>query len=368
MKKLERREFIKATTAASVLGSSAFLLSCGNNNKSEAPNIISNKKYEWKLVTTWNPHYPVIGEYADKFAQLVEKLSNGRLKIQVYGGGELVPPFEVFDAVSSGVAECGHGAAYYWAGKIAASQFFTAVPFGMNAQQTNAWFYFGDGLKLWQETYQPYNITVFPCGNTTGQMGGWFNKEINSVNDFNGLKIRMPGLGGKIVSKLGATTVLSPAAELYTNLERGIIDALEWIAPYHDYLMGFQRIAKYYYYPGWQEPNGALEIIINKSAYDSLSEDLKLIVQNAAKAVNDSIGEMLTKNYEYYEKIKNETNVQFRKFNDDILTALREKSSEVINEIISNDAQSKKVYESYIKFQKQMSEWYSIGEQINLNI
>jgi TRAP-type mannitol/chloroaromatic compound transport system substrate-binding protein len=362
MKTFERRDFIK-TSAILAAGSSAMLLGCNGEKKTQNINILTNKKFEWKLVTAWPPHYPILGESVEKFAAIVDKMSFGRLKIQVYGGGELVPPLETFDAVSQGLVEMGHSASYYWAGKIPASQFFTSVPFGMNSDQTNSWLNNSDGIMLWQEMYAPFNIIPFSCGNTGGQMGGWFRKEINSISDINGLKIRMAGLGGKIVNKLGASTILSPGAELYTNLERGVLDALEWIGPYHDYLMGFQRIAPFYYYPGWQEPTGVLELLVNKKAYDSLPSDLQNIIKYASSAIDtECLAEFNFRNAEYLEKIKSEGKVQLKKYSDDLLKLFRDTTIEVINEIASKDLMSKKVYESYSKFQKQINQWSNIAE------
>lgn len=365
MKKIQRRDFLKSASVAAVATGSgmSFLSGCSTEEKDSSPAIISGKTFEWKMVTTWPPHFPILGEYADKMAEWIETISNGRLKIHVYGGGELVPALESFDAVSQGVAEMGHGAAYYWAGKIPAAQFFGSVPFGMNAQQVNSWFYGGEGLKFWQELYEPFNLVPFPCGNTGAQMGGWFNKEINSISDIKGLKMRIPGLGGKVMTKAGASAVLSPAGELYTDLDRGVIDALEWIGPYHDYLMGFNKIAKYYYYPGWHEPGSALELIINKNAFEQLPADLKEIVKTAAMAVNNiMLSEFEAKNTEYYFKMLNEK-VQFRKFPEDVLNILRKITSEVINEIASNDQKAKKIYDSYSKFHKNISEWSEIAER-----
>jgi TRAP-type mannitol/chloroaromatic compound transport system substrate-binding protein len=362
MKKFERRGFLK-TSAILAAGSSAILMGCNGEKKTENINILTNKKYEWKLVTAWPPHYPLLGEYAEKFSDIINRMSSGRFKIQVYGGGELVPPLETFDAVSQGLVEMGHSASYYWAGKLSASQFFTSVPFGMNSDQSNSWLNHGGGLKLWEEMYAPFNIIPFCCGNTGGQMGGWFRKEINSISDIKGLKIRMAGLGGKIINKLGASTILSPGAELYTNLERGVIDALEWIGPYHDYLMGFQRIAPFYYYPGWQEPTGILELLINKNAFESLPVDLQDIVRYAAEAVNTQcLAEFNFRNAEYLEKIKVEGKVQFKKYSDDLLKLFSNTTVEVINEITSKDLMSKKVFESYSKFQKQINQWSNIAE------
>lgn len=362
MSELNRRKFVKTISAATI--GTAMAASGCKTKKDTSVSINIGEVIEWKMVTTWPPHFPILGESADLMAQRIEEMSGGRLKIQVYGGGELVPPFESFDAVSQGVAEMGHGASYYWAGKMPAAQFFSGLPFGMNNDQMNAWIYFGGGLKLWEETYEKFNLLPMPVANTGGQTGGWFNKEINSIEDFRGLKMRIPGLGGRVVTKAGGTTVLSPAAELYTNLERGVIDALEWIGPYHDYLMGFHKIAKHYYYPGWHEPNGCIELIVNKSAFEKLPKDLQTIIRVAAESSNIlSMSEFLKKNHEYFVKMKNEENVNFTQFPDDVMTKLKLTASDVIQEIIESDSQSKRAYESYSKFQKDISVWCSMTEK-----
>ncbi len=362
MKKIIRRDFIKTAALTTAAASAGVFPSC-NNPKNESPSVISSKSYEWKMVTTWPPHFPILGEYADKLAEWIKKMSSGRMQIQVYGGGELVPSLEVFDAVSQGVAEMGHGAAYYWAGKIPAAQIFTSVPFGMNAQQTNAWLYDGGGLDLWKDLYSRFNLIPFPCGNTGGQMGGWYNKEINSFSDFKGLKVRMPGLGGKVISAAGASTILSPGGELYTNLERGVIDALEWVGPYHDHLMGFHNIAKYYYYPGWQEPSAVLELIINKSAFNNLPEDLQEIIKIASHSVNVMmLSEFEAKNSKYYSLMKDEEKVQFRKFPDEVFDRLMKTTTEVLDQLAASDAASKLVYESYKNFKMRIAPWTNIIE------
>jgi TRAP-type mannitol/chloroaromatic compound transport system substrate-binding protein len=299
-----------------------------------------------------------MGEGADRFAKDVEIMSGGQMKIQVYGGGELIPPFETFDAVSQGMVEMGHSASYYWAGKSPASQFFPGVPFGMNPQETNAWLYYGGGLELWRELYSNYNLIPFPAGNTGFQMGGWFNKKVNSMEDIKGLKMRIPGLGGKVFSEAGGVPILSPVGEIYTNLERGVIDATEWVGPYHDYLMGFYKIAKYYYYPGWHEPSGALELIINKSAYQQLPKNLQEIISTAAKALNVSmLSEFEKLNIEYLEKIESEKSVEILRFSDGILEALKKITKNVLTEITSKDEMSLKIYNSYSKFQNSISKW-----------
>ena len=317
------------------------------------------------MLTTWPPTLPVLQDGPKLFAQWVKEMTNGQLEIQVYGGGELVPAFEAFDAVSQGTAEIGHGASYYWAGKVPAAQFFAAVPFGMNPQQMNAWVISGGGLELWEEVYAPFNLLPLPGGNTGIQMGGWFNKEINSVNDLKGLKMRIPGLGGKVISKAGGSAILSAGSEIYTNLERGVIDATEWIGPYHDYMMGFYKVARYYYYPGWHEPGPNLEFFINKGAFSQLSSNLQQTVRNAAARVHHwMLCEFEARNNLYLQKLVSEKNVDLRPFPSGVLEQLRTYSKEVIDEIVQNDTQSRKIHDAYTAFRRQVTPWADISEKI----
>jgi len=331
---------------------------------SKLDNAISSSQHKWKLVTTWPPNFPILGEACTLFADWVKSMSGGRLQIQVFGGGELVPALECFDAVSSGAAEMSHGAAYYWAGKTSASQFFASVPFGMNAQQFNSWLIGGEGLKLWEELYAPFNLIPFPGGNSGVQMGGWFNKEINSIEDFKGLKMRMPGLGGKVLSKVGASPVLISGGELYTSLERGVIDATEWMGPFHDYKMGFHEISKYYYFPGWHETGTQLEFTVNKNKYESLPSDLQEIIRSACMRVNDWL--LYTLEYQnavFLENIKNKTDVIIKKFPREVIEELRVAAESEVAAIANKDTISKKIYANYQAFRKRMSPWAEISEQ-----
>ncbi|MEL6820342.1 MAG: TRAP transporter substrate-binding protein [Calditrichota bacterium] len=364
MKKLNRRDFVKKASLAAA-GSAAILSSCGNSSEStQAPAINLNKTTEWKMVTTWTPGFPILGEGAQLFSDWVDKMSAGRLKIKVYGSGELVPAFESLEAVQQGIAQVGHSASYYWAGKMPASQFFAAVPFGMNAQQMNAWIYAGGGQKLWEETYDKFNLLPMPAGNTGVQMGGWFNKAINTIDDFKGLKMRMPGLGGRVIAKAGGSAAPIAVGEIFTSLERNVIDATEWIGPYHDYTIGFHNIASHYYYPGWHEPGTILEIFFNKSAFQGLSDDLQEICKTAAARSNVwMLAEFDAKNSIYLQKIREESDVKIQPYPQDVLKELRKHAETVLEEVTEADPQSKKVYESFRKFKKQISSWSEITEQ-----
>lgn len=362
MTDLKRRDFLKAST---LLGGSALVFGCGSNQPGESPAVLNNQSFEWNMVTTWPPHFPVMGEGADMLAQWIDAMSGGRLKIQVYGGGELVPALGTFDAVSEGTAEMGHGASYYWAGKVPAAQFFTAVPFGMNAQHMNAWLYSGGALKLWEELYAPFNLLPIPAGNTGVQMGGWFNREINSTDDLKGLKMRIPGLGADVIKHAGGSPILTPGGEIYTNLERGVIDATEWVGPYHDTLMGFNKIAKFYYYPGWHEPGPVLELLVNKGKWDSLPPDLQMCVRVAATRANMwMLSEFEAKNSIYLQRLKDEGKVDIRPFPANVMQSLKKYANEVIADLTTQDPASKKVYTSFDQFRNQVNGWAAISEKV----
>ncbi len=352
---MKRRDFLKKSgvTAAAVAGTMA-----------SAPAVIAKKKYSWKMVTTWPPNLPVLQTGAVRFAKRVEEASEGRLKIQVFAGGELVPPLGVFDAVSGGTVECGSGASYYWAGKTPAAQWFAAVPFGLNAQGNNAWFYSGGGLKLWEETYAPFNVIPRPQGNTGVQMGGWFRKKMESIKDFKGLKMRIPGLGGKVIAKAGGTVVLLAGGEIFTSLERGVIDATEWVGPMHDLRMGFYKAAQYYYYPGWHEPGTTLEVMFNKKAYESLPKDLQYILDAVAMETNMwSLSEFEAGNGAALQELISKHKVQLMKFPDPLLDELRKMAKDVLEEEANKDSQSRKVHDAFKKFKEQVGIWGSVSEK-----
>ena len=362
-KNINRKSFLKKTALGAIAGAS--ILSCKPKAEtSDSPAIMTQKKYKWKMVTTWPPNFPVLGEACNYFAQWVEEMTDGQIKINVYGGGELIPALECFEAVSGGAAEIGSGASYYWAGRSPATQFFTTVPFGMNAQQMNSWLYCGGGQELWNELYAGYNLVPFPAGNTGVQMAGWFNREINTIEDFKGLKMRIPGLGGKVLEKAGGSAVLSAGSEIYTNLERGVIDATEWIGPYHDYKMGFHKIAKYYYAPGWHETGSTLEVFFNKRVFDDLEPRLKAILETAAYRMNAwTLAEFEARNNEYLQKLIKEENVELRQFSSEVLSKLKEYTNEMLADITAKDPASAKIYKSYDAFRNNIKQWAGHSEK-----
>ena len=329
----------------------------------------TSRVYEWDLVTTWPKKFPGLGLAPENFAELVNEMSNGRLVIKVHGANEIVPPLGVFGAVSSGSVEMGHCAAYYWKGKILAAPFFTAVPFGMNAQELNGWLHYGGGLTLWREIYEPFNLIPFAGGNTGVQMGGWFNKEINSIDDIQGLKMRIPGFGGEIFTRAGGAAVNIPGGELYTSLQSGVIDATEWVGPYNDLAFGFHDIAKYYYYPGWHEPGPTLEFIVNKTAYESLPPDLQKIVEVATRAINqDMLDEYTARSNSALVELVEKHEVDIRPFPDDVIDRFRELTFAYYEEMAEKDAAFKRVYESYSQYLNNIHEYHNLSESAYYDI
>ena len=370
---MERRDFLRKAglAAAGAVAAGAGLAGCGQQQQEEAqgPAVQAKKTYEWKMVTTWPPNLPVLQTGAERFAKRVEEATGGQLKIQVFAGGELVPPLGVFDAVSEGTVECGSGASYYWAGKVPAAQWFAAVPFGFNPQGINAWFYSGGGLQLWEEVYAPFNVIPRPQGNTGVQMGGWFRKDMNTIDDYKGLKMRIPGLGGKVISKAGGTVVLLPGGEIFTSLERGVIDATEWVGPMHDLRMGFYKAAKNYYYPGWHEPGTCLEVMFNKKAYEALPVELQQTIDAVAAETNMwSLSEFEAGNGAALQTLISEHNVNLVRFPEQLLDDLRKLADETLEEEAEKDPMSRKVHEAFKKFKAQVGVWGSVSENAYYNV
>ncbi|TVP52278.1 MAG: TRAP transporter substrate-binding protein [Halomonas sp.] len=323
----------------------------------------ANETYTWDMVTSWPQNFPALGTGANDFARRVEQLSNGRMRIRVHGAGELVPAMEVFDAVAAGTAEMGHSASYYWRGKVAASQFFTAVPFGMNTTEMNAWLYHGGGQELWDEIYAKHNLKPFAVGNTGAQMAGWFKKEINSLADMQGIRLRLPGLAGEAMNGIGVTTVNMPGSEIFTSLQTGVLDAADWVGPYNDMAFGLHQVADYYYTSVWNEPTAALEGTINLDAWNALPEDLQDVIREAARASNLAmISEFAYRNAQALETLVDEHGVQLRTFPEDVMEALFASSQEVIQRQVDNDEESRQVYESYAAFQQVLRPFSDIGE------
>src|SRR5690625_384651 len=273
----DRRRFMTAAGGTAALGAAATVPNFS------APALAQDVRH-LNMVMSWPKGAPGVGVNAERFARRLERLSGGRLRISFYGAGELVPPFEVLDAVSGGVADLAHSSPYYWAGSSQALHFFTGIPFGLTAFEAAAWLAHGGGQELWDEVYEPYGVKPFFAGSSGTQFGGWFNKELNSLEDLQGLRFRIAGLGGEVMRRLGVSPVMTPPAEIPVALASGAVDAVEWIGPWNDVAFGLQRMARYYYTPGIMEPGPGLEIMINSSVWSELSEDLQEAVRTAAHA------------------------------------------------------------------------------------
>ena len=330
--------------------------------------VLSTEQIKWKLVTTWPKGLPGLGSAPENFARRVEEMSNGRLSIRVYGAGEVVPPFEVFDAVSQGVAEMGHGASYYWKGKIPSAVFYTAVPFGMTAQEMNGWLHYGGGLELWRELYAPFGVRPFAGGSTGVQMAGWFNRELKSAEDLKGLKMRIPGLAGEVFTASGGTSVRLAGGEIYTSMQTGVIDAVEWVGPYNDRTLGLMEVAEYYYYPGWHEPGAMLEFTVNQEAFDRLPADLQAIVEGAARATNqDMLDEFTARNNSSLTSLLDEYETKLRPLPDDVMDILHSNAVIALDKLKEDDPMAAKISASYEDFLDGVRTYHEISERAYLN-
>ncbi|MCL4768040.1 MAG: TRAP transporter substrate-binding protein [Hyphomicrobiaceae bacterium] len=336
---MKRRAFLKAAAGSAAVAAIV------------AKPAIAQGLRKWRMVTTWPKNLPGLGTGAQYFADQVTKCSGGRLTVQLFAAGEIVPAFESIDAVKSGTVEMGHGCPYYWKGKAPAAEFVSNFPFGLTAQEYNAWYYYGGGDKLCDELYdQAFGCKYLACGNTGVQHPGWSRKEVKTLDDFRGLKIRMPGLGGEVMKRLGATVVNLPGGEVGPALASGTIDWVEWNNPYGEASMGFHRHAKYYYTPGWHEPGTVLELFINKQQWDGLEPDLKAIVEQCAFSTNVvMLSEFQARSGPVMQQFITQHGVQLRRLTDEQLKKIGEASGEVISEITKADPMSKKVFDSMNK-------------------
>ncbi|MGC9387239.1 MAG: TRAP transporter substrate-binding protein [Hydrogenovibrio sp.] len=360
---MKRRDFIGAIAGATA---ATAMTACGQKEEHAQASGAAATPMEtvhWKMVTTWPKNFPGLGTGANRLAELINQMSGGRIQVKVFGAGEMVGAFEVFDAVSRGNAELGHAGAYYWKGKIPSSVFFSSVPFGLTPDEMNAWLYNGGGLELWEEAYKPFGLIPNPAGNSGPQMGGWFNKEINSVADLKGLKMRMPGLGGEVLQKAGGIPVSMPGGDIFPAMESGALDATEWVGPYNDLAFGLYRVAKYYYAPGWHEPGTTMECMINEKAFNALPDDLQSIVRNAMKVVNlEMLSEYTARNQQALQTLVDKHQVELRFFPDSVLKELKKLSAEVIEETAAKDPLSAKVWASQKAFRAQVSKWTNVSE------
>jgi TRAP-type mannitol/chloroaromatic compound transport system substrate-binding protein len=358
---MKRRQFLsKAATAGAAVGAVA---------ASSFPKpAISQGAMKWRMQTTWPKNFPGLGTGANKLAEFITAASGGRLTVEVYGAKEIVPAFETMDAVANGTIEMGHGAPYYWKGKVPATQFIASIPFGLNVAEQNAWVQFGGGQELADEVYKELGCKFFASGNTGVQAGGWFNKEINSIEDYKGLKMRIPGLGGEVVKAAGGNVVNLPGGEIPPALQSGAIDATEWVGPYNDLAFGLYKSAKFYYYPGWHEPATLLDNFINLSAWESLDSELKAIVTTANAYANSYVlSEFIANNNKSLDTLVNEHGVVLKKFPDEVLNALGGLAGTVIGDLAAADPLSRKVMDSIVTFRREAIAFAKVSEQAFYN-
>jgi TRAP-type mannitol/chloroaromatic compound transport system substrate-binding protein len=354
----ERRRFI--ATAGGVVAAVAA------STIIDAPNVIAQPKVQWRMSTAWTPALDVNQGAAERLAKVVEEMSGGRFKIEVFPGGQIMGPLDCFAAASQGTIEAFMGVAYYWTAREPAFEWFATVPFGMNPEGMAAWYYQGDGLKLWEEAYAAFNLVPRPAMAASPQMAGWFRKKINTIGDHKGLKMRIgTGQGGKVYVKAGGTAVLTPGADIYAALERGVIDAAEWIGPHDDMKLGLHKTARYYYYPGWHEPGATNEFGFNKKAYEALPVDLRRTLDHAAAAVQVyGLADFHVKNAIALERLRTEFKgkVEVLQLPVPVLRELKKLAAEVVKEESEKTPMARKVHASFTKFQALVGPWDRVAE------
>jgi len=359
---MERRDFAKkallGAAGASVLGG------CSDDDPTSdgAPNVQPNKQVRWKLASSFSRSLDTIYGAAEVLAERLKTLTDGNFQLQPYPGGELVPSLEVLGSVQNGTVEMGHSASYYFIGKNPALAFDATVPFGLTARQYRAWIYYGGGLELMRDVFSDFNILNLPGGNTGMQMGGWFNVEVNGLQDMNGLKMRIPGLGGSVMSEMGVNTQVLPSGEIYPSLERGAIDAAEWVGPYDDEKLGFHEVTQYYYYPGWWEPGPALTFYVNRDAYDDLPTQYQEALKTAAAEADlHMLAQYDHKNPEALDRLLDE-GTTLRRFPDDVMSRARKVTQQLLEDNAKGNQQYRKIYESYKEARESAYRWFGTTE------
>ncbi len=353
---MSRRDFLKKGAAAGV----GTVATAGTIMSAPA---IAAERIEIAMVSTWPRDFPGLGTGAQRFAQRLQDMSDGRIQVTYFAGGERVKPFDSFDEVASGNAQMYHGAEYYWKGKHPGFAYFTSVPFGLTYVEMNAWIRFGGGQELWDELASGFGVKGLMCGNTGVQMGGWFRKEINTADDLKGLKMRMPGLGGDVLAKLGASPVSLPGSQIYENLVSGAIDATEWVGPWNDSFMKFYEAAKFYYYPGMHEPAAMLAAGINEKFWKGLSKSDQLMIEAASSMENDvMMAEYSANNGTFLKKLQDEQGIKLRKFSDEIYDSFGEAADEVFEEVQNHSPLAKKIHESFVQARADVGAWQNISD------
>ncbi|GMG85064.1 TRAP transporter substrate-binding protein [Paralimibaculum aggregatum] len=324
---------------------------------------VAQGRIEMVIVSTWPRDFPGLGISAQRLAARLSEVTDGRIQTQYFASGERVGAFDSFDEVASGNAQAYIGADYYWKGKHPGWAPFTAIPFGLTYTEIDAWMKYAGGQELYDELAGEFGLKGFPCGNTGVQMGGWFNKEIESPDDLKGLKMRIPGLGGDVLSKLGASPVSLPGSQIYENLVSGAVDATEWVGPYNDYFMKFYEAAKYYYWPGMHEPGSQLCMGMNASWWGSLSKTDQAIIESACNEENArQMAETNAENGRFLERLVNEHGVELREFNDDVYEAFGEAAEEVIEEARDHSDLAARIFDSTLKARKEIGGWMAISD------
>jgi TRAP-type mannitol/chloroaromatic compound transport system substrate-binding protein len=363
---MQRRNFL----AKGILASTSALLLSGctkEDSESKSVNIIKRKPIKIRLATSWPAAFPIMGEGVERFAKNVNSLSGGSIDIKIYPKNTLVPALGVFDAVSSGSLDAYHSASYYYKGKNEAFSLFTGFPFGMTSLEMSAWMDFGNGMKLWRELYDRYNLIPFKGGNTGVQMGGWFKKKIESLEDLKGLKMRIPGLGGEVFARLGVKPILLPAGEIYVSLERNMIDATEWLGPSLDTKMGFHKVAKYYY-SGWHEPGSMLSLVFNKHKFSKFSDEQKQIIQICSNEMNSYMQTQFQYENARALEILHKSKVTIEKLPNDVLQAAKKAMKEVVKEKSQKSIEFEKIWLDAKEFLDQNRSWTKVGLKAYLNI
>jgi TRAP-type mannitol/chloroaromatic compound transport system substrate-binding protein len=347
MQKLTRRNLVRAAVLAPAIA---------------APSVARAQTKRWRMVTSWPKRLPGPGMSAERVAERIAALSGGRLQISVSAAGEVVPAFEVLDAVGGGVAEIGHTASFFWQGKQPAANFFTTVPFGLTPNEHVAWVEAGGGQALWDELYRPFGVKPFMGGNTGVCMGGWFRREVRSLDDVRGLKIRSLGLGGEVYRRLGATPQTTPPGEILTSLQSGVLDAAEFVGPGTDISLGLYRVAPNYYGPGFNKPNGTGECIVSLRAFEALEPDLKAIVAHACAAeAGFALSEMERLNAEALAALTERHGVQLKSFPAEVVAAARKVSADVLADLAARNDMARKVHDSYVAFRERTGPWSRVS-------
>ncbi len=352
------------TTRRGVLKSAAGLVAAAPAAVTLATPAYSQGRVEWRMVTSWPKNLPGPGVTAQRLADSIGKLSGGRLTVKLYAAGELVPPLETFSAAATGTAQMAHTASLFWGGSVPAAPLFTAGPFGLTPVEHITWIDHGGGQEIWDRLYEPFGIKPFMAGNTGFQMGGWFKEEVNSLADLKGLRIRMPGFGGEVMRQLGAAPLSLAPGEILTALQTGTIDATEFLGPSSDFAMGFYKAAKYYYAPGWHEPNGTGEALVSRQALADLPDDLQAIVAGACAAENiRALGESEWQNAARLRILLKEKGVELRDFPQDVLTAARKATVQVLDDLAAKDAMTAEAVSSFRGASAHLKDWSELSIQ-----